>query len=1014
MNAISPISFSSCYSFGQGAVTPARMAAALKAAGIAILPLTDMMSLAGLPEAMTAAANFGLSLLTGVSCTTAGGTSLRFYPDDHQAFTSLNASISHYHCLRSRTAGFNPDTALWLKLLGNGRIIIGGTIDREILAILTATDWKCFLALEDSLSVARYHETASLARHFAIPVILAPHLTAATTEDINLNRLIRAIDSGALLNDIQTEESALPRELKKYADMAARFPEAAAENRKFCSQPGWIPVEGKLQMPQFCSNSAESIDLLRRLAVEGLQRRFGQLSSEIQNRFASELEIIEKLGFADYFLVVNDITIKARELGHRVLGRGSAANSLISYALDFTQVDPLKYNLYFERFLNSARKSPPDIDLDFSWRIRDQIYQYLLERWGSDKVAMICTHISLRGRAALRETGKTLGIRKSDLDAAAALIGHSSLAQFLADPERVARFKMPDERRKILSPMFKLAAQIEGIPTHFSIHAGGIVIAPGSIHEFTPTMPSSKALPITQLEMHGAERFGLVKLDLLSQRSLGVYSDLASAAAADDRSERSITNDQPSDCSPAITLPPSDPELIENDQQVASALANGRTMGVFYIESPGMRGLLKKLGCRTYLGLVAASSIIRPGVAESGMMQEYIRRHHHGSWQPLHPIMGELLGETYGVMVYQEDVMKVAHHIAGFSLAEADVLRRAMSGKERSHDRMAATRQRFLDGAAARNIPIGTASEIWRQIDSFCGYAFCKAHSAAYAVLSLELLWFKVHFPGPFMTAVLNNRGGFYGSQAYVSEARRLGLQILPPDINSSQADFTCREKQILTGLSFINSLQQPTIIKIISERSAAPFSSFADFIARIRPAADELEALTGSGAMRSFGTRAALRWRAKLMNTGSLFDEPLPALPPLAMAAETRPANIAAEIRSLGFSVTGHPLELIRSPVNCCPADRLPEMIGRHVKICGLLTAAKSVTTSRSERMKFLTIEDRTGLIEVVMFPRAWEKCRQVLDYTSVVEISGSVKSDQGSITLHGETLTRHNLQES
>ncbi len=1014
MILISPISFSSCYSFGHGAVTPAKMAAALKTAGLATLPLTDRMSLAGLPEALSATQNLELSLLVGVSCVTAGRTSLRFYPDDHQAFTSLNASISHYHHLRGQTAGFSPDPAIWLKIKGSGRIVIGGHIDRELTALLISTGWKCFLALEDSLSLARHEETASLARHHNLPMIIAPHLTATTTDDLSLNRLIRAIDSGALLNDVPTEESAMPVELKKCADMAARFPEAAAENRKFCSQPTWIPGEGRLHMPQFCPNSAESVRLLRQLASEGLQRRYGKLNSEIENRFAGELEVIEKLGFADYFLVVNDITIKARELGHRVLGRGSAANSLISYALDFTQVDPLKYNLYFERFLNSARKSPPDVDLDFSWRIRDQIYQHLLERWGSDKVAMICTHISLRGRAALRETGKTLGIKKADLDAATALIGHSSLAQFLADPERGVRFKMPDERRKILNPLFKLAAQIEGIPTHFSIHAGGIVIAPGSIHEFTPTMPSSKVLPITQLEMRGIERFGLVKLDLLSQRSLGVYSDLAAAANSDDRSEISTGSGRFSGCAPAITMPPSDPELIENDPQIASALADGRTMGVFYIESPGMRGLLQKLGCRTYLGLVAASSIIRPGVAESGMMQEYIRRHHHGSWQPLHPIMGELLAETYGVMVYQEDVMKVAHHIAGFSLAEADVLRRAMSGKERSHDRMAATRQRFLDGAAVRNIPAATAGEIWRQIDSFCGYAFCKAHSAAYAVLSMELLWFKVHFPGPFMTAVINNRGGFYGLQAYISEARRLGLQTLPPEISHSETEFTWKNGQILTGLGFINGLKQATIARIISERSKTAFASFADFIARTRPAADELEAMTDSGALHCFGSRAALRWQAKLTNTGSLFSEPSPALPPMAMKTETRAENIAAEIRSMGFSVSGHPLELIKPPINFCPAEKLPTMTGKQVKIYGLLIAAKSVTTSRNERMKFLTLEDRTGLIEVVMFPRAWEKCRQLLDHSSVVEITGCVKSDQGSITLHGETLTSHNLQES
>ena len=501
--------------------------------------------------------------------------------------------------------------------------------------------------------------------------------------------------------------------------------------------------------------------------------------------------------------------------------------------------------------------------------------------------------------------------------------------------------------------------------------------------------------------MHGIEKFGLVKLDLLSQRSLGVYSDLVNIA------EPEVAPDT------KITPPPADPEEITHDPAVARAMADGLTMGVFYIESPGMRGLLKKLGCRTYTGLVAASSIIRPGVAESGMMQEYIRRQHNpGGWKPLHPIMGELLAETFGVMVYQEDVMKVAHHIAGFSLAEADVLRRAMSGKERSQEQMTRARERFISGAAERCIPAPTAAEIWRQIDSFCGYAFCKAHSAAYAVLSLELLWLKVHAPGPFMAAVINNRGGFYGLQAYISEARRMGLQILPPDINQSHAEFICRSNRLLTGLAFISCLQKTTIDRILTERARVAFASVPDFITRVRPAADELEALIDSGALAGFAQRAALRWQTKLTQPGSLFCEPSPTLPPMATAPETRPAIITAEIRATGFSATGHPLEIINAPTGCCPAQSLQQMQGRRVKVFGLLIAAKSVTTSREERMKFLTIEDQTGLIEIVMFPAAWNKCRQILDGTAVIEVTGVVHSDQGAITLHGETLKRHELR--
>ncbi len=960
------------------------MAKHLKSSGYNHFPITEQLSTAGLFNSLAAAEAFQMQPLYGQKFSLKDESFIA-YPDDANAFSWLNNSISKLRATFTAELNDFYDAEKLLKIFeqtphsGRGRIIFSGIPQKKIPEFFIDSGWEIFFAVGITRTIEQVNKISSALDYYQAKAIYAPELLTITKADQQALRLLTAIYHGNLFESTTVD-------IPDFAEIRyLENPQALVNNSEFVRQPTFVPERGKLKMPSIDRSAEASRQLLREKCLAGLKRKYQNTSPDLMQRFDYELATINELGFTDYFLIVDEITHRAKELGVRVLGRGSAANSLISYLLDFTQVDPLKHNLYFERFLNPYRKSPPDIDLDFSWKIRDQIYQFLRERWGENRVAMISTHIRLNSRSAMRETGKALGISNEELNYLSSLLGHSTIEEFLKFPEELARYKPDQARLKQHLGWLKLASSVEGLPTHFSIHAGGVVIAPDSLYNYSILEPSSKVLPITHIEMHGCENAGLVKFDLLSQRALGVYADLVQTI------ERRI---------------PDSPEHIEQDQRVMESLAAGDTLGVFYIESPGMRGLLGKLHCRNFSELVAASSIIRPGVAESGMMQEYIRRHlATNSWKPVHPLMGEILQETYGIMVYQEDVMKVAHHLAGFSLGEADILRRAMSGKERSSQQMQQAKERFLSGAATNGVEKSIATEIWRQINSFCGYAFCKAHSAAYAVLSLQLLWSKVHYPAVFFAAVINNRGGFYGPQAYVSAAIRSGIEILPPDVNMSLAEFRILKKDtLLTGLMFIVNLGAATCQKIVETRSKRPFSCLVDFIDRVRPSEDEFESLVKSGSLNGFGNKPWCRWQFKTARKAGLFAEELPALPLQLQSHETRHTKIKDELQSLGFAVSGHPTELF--PAGKILSKYLARMENKQVEVTGLLIATKSVTTSRNEKMKFVTIEDRYGLIEVVIFPTIWKKISASLDKAMVLTIGGTVKNDSGQLIINAKWL--------
>ncbi|MBL7075392.1 DNA polymerase III subunit alpha [candidate division KSB1 bacterium] len=856
-------------------------------------------------------------------------------------------------------------------------------------------------------SKKRCRQLMCLAQQFKIPVVATNDVHLMNKNDYKVHRVLRAIQKNTTVYKVDEGSRVVPDNyFKSTEEMKTLFKdlgEALSNSQRIADECNLNLDLETFKFPECDLPEGKDADsFLYKLCFEGRKARYHPLRHEATKRLDYEMDVIKKLGLSKYFLIVNDIVKEARRRGFLYIGRGSAANSIVSYVLGLTVIDPLKYNLYFERFLNPERKSPPDIDLDFSWKERDEILNYVYDKYGHDKVAMICTTITFQPRMAVHEIAKTLGIPEHEINRFTSRIPHF----FFEDLENLS--DVPDCRdlpldRQPWKGIIAIAKKIKGFPRHLSIHCGGIVIAPEPITHYTPLQRATKGFVITQMDMYPIEDLGLVKIDLLSQRSLGVLKDSLVAIEKNRGEKPDVFNF----------------DEVTNDPETKELIRTGATIGCFYIESPGMRNLLQKLKTDTFEGLVAASSVIRPGVAESGMMQQYVERHRDPTKiEYLHPKMEELLKETYGVMVYQEDVIKVAHFIGGMSLGEADLLRRAMSGKMRSRESMEKLQGQFIANCLRQGISEGIIQEIWRQIKSFARYAFCKAHSASFAVLSYQVAYLKAHYPAEFMAAVLSNQGGFYGPGAYIEEAKRLGVKVLLPDINQSEKEYIGRNDTIRMGFMSIKNLSSKSIDSILKERNDGSFSSLSDLIRRTDVGFKELEILIKCGALNDFGaTRPEMLWQSEIVFdrlnnkkkssiVNTVYDDLLRQIPRLPEYNDSEKCGVESDV--FGFSVTKHPMNFVRVKVSMIvSAKDMLKFKHKRVKMSGWLIAAKRITT-RNDRtpMKFLSLEDLTGTYEVTIFPRIYQKYGHLTHGRGPYLIEGKVEEDHGACSLVAEKI--------
>jgi len=783
-------------------------------------------------------------------------------------------------------------------------------------------------------------------------------MTFRSKRDFNAHRLLRAIDKNTLLSKLPKSEEGHVEDCflsrKQMAEAFAPYPYLLENADKLLSNCTINFEFGDEQehknLKTYTGCETQDFKLMKRVCLRGFSYRYPNAGEEIHKRLEKELQIIKQKGFVSYFLINCKIVSYARKKNYFYVGRGSGANSIVAYLMRITDVDPIDLDLYFERFINLYRKNPPDFDIDFSWKDREDVTRFIFEfftKKAPNRVALLATYSTFQYRATVRELAKVFGLPPHEID-------------------RLSEGKSPTDDLSAL--VLRYGGLITGFPSHLSIHAGGILIAEQSIYSFTATSMPPKGFPVTHFDMLMAEDVGLYKFDILGQRGLAKIKDCLQVAK----------DNNPED--PPIDI--HDFKKLKEDERIKELLREAQAIGCFYVESPAMRMLLKKLKVDHYLGLVAASSVIRPGVAKSGMMREYILRFRHPERrEDAHPVLREIMPETYGVMVYQEDVIKVAHYFAGLDLGEADVLRRGMSGKYRSREEFKKVEEKYFENCKEKGHSFALAKDVWRQIESFAGYAFSKGHSASYAVESYQSLYLKAYYPLEYMVCVVNNGGGFYRRELYLHEARMHGAVIEAPCVNRSEALCSIKGQTIYLGLNFVKELEDRLVNELIFAREEALFRNLGDFVSRVAVSLEQLALLIRIGAFRFTGkTKKELLWEAHFLLGGNkkskptrgLFDSPVKKfeLPEL---TTYKHEDSFDEMELLGFPLC-NPFELLREPLFFgILAKDFPVYLNKEVTVYGYLVAIKNTSTSKKERMNFGTFIDREGnFIDTVHFPQA------------------------------------------
>ena len=845
------------------------------------------------------------------------------------------------------------------------------------------------------------HDALAFSRRRHLPPVATNRAHFVRPDEFAVHRLLRTIALNTTLSRLPAEACCAPTHwLMPPAAMQAQFPhvpEALDHTVRIAEacHTDWSFRETIFPAFRRLSND-DAFALLREKSYTGARKRYGAISPEIRRRLEYELALISRKGFAHYFLIVEEIVRQAP----RTCGRGSVAASIVSYCLEITHVCPIRHKLFFERFLNPGRNDPPDIDIDFPWDERDDIIEGVFEHYGTQRAAMVANQNTLGLRAAIREVAKVHGIQPAEIGRVSSLIlRRKEFLWFDETPTARAWADRLSKELRLSNPwplIIRSAVQVQNHFRHLSVHCGGVVIVPDEIRRYVPVEIAAKGVQVIQWEKDQTEEAGLVKIDLLGNRSLAVIRDALAAIACN--TGRTIDY--------AAWDPLADPATQELIRQ-------GDTIGCFYIESPATRLLLKKLWggmpaerrarLDVFDYLVMVSSLVRP--AANHFVDEFIRRAQGQSSPPWHPRLESILEDTHGIMVYQEDVTKVAMALADFSVEDADQLRKVLSKKHKAKQLRDYYHQ-FCEGAARNGVSGQVIALIWDMIMSFVGYSFCKPHSASYAQVSFKSAYLRVHYPAEFIAAVISNQGGFYSTFAYLSEARRMGLSILLPDVNASDWVYTGHGRLVRMGLMQVKTLPESLGKRIVEERhKKGRFRSFQDFLERIKPESAVTRTLVRAGCCDSLAgdlTRPALLWRLYAREHAR---SPLPI-------PEDYPSSIklAHERDTLGLLASRHPLELYADALQRLPhisGSVMARYVGHTVTMVGWLITEKFAETKQGLPMEFATFEDTTALYDATLFPDVYRRCCHLLSTDYPFVLRGLIEEHYGVVT-----LTVHDLR--
>lgn len=929
------------YSWCYGTYSPEQLLTDIKAKGYDAFVLSDINNTSACLDIVRKAKEAGVHPVLGIDFRNGVNQQYVGIAMNNQGFLELNTHLSKHLHAEQAFEQQAPDcqNAYFIYPLNSYK---GQKLnDKEFIGI--SVKELLFLPL-------------STFKHLTGKMVVLQTVSFAGKQQFNMHRLLRAVDTNHLLSRLPKDEQAQGSEvlmdkeslLKAFRD----YPQIVFNTQRILNGSHIHFEYGKLankNLKHYTGSAEGDAALLRQSCYDNLHYRYPTPSEEVMKRIEKELEVITQLNFASYFLINWDIVNYARHKNYYYVGRGSGANSILAYLLRITDVDPIELDLYFERFINLYRNNAPDFDMDFSWLDRDDITRYIFERFGHERTALLGAYNTFQHDAVIRELGKVFGLPPGDIDRLQKGDANASA----------------DEMGQLV---IKYAKLIQGFPSHLSIHSSGIIISEAPILSYSATNMPPKGFPTTQYSMLEAEDIGLYKFDILSQRGLGKIKDSITI----------IKENQ------GVEIDIHDIPKFKKDEAIKELLKAGKTIGCFYVESPAMRMLLSKLRADDYLRLVAASSIIRPGVAKSGMMREYIIRYRHPELREKArkelPNLYDLLEETYGVMVYQEDVIKVAHYFAGLTLAESDYLRRGMSWKFKQRNEFDKVQKNFFNNCRQKGYAEKVINDIWLQIESFANYAFSKGHSASYAVESYQALYLKAYYPREYMVATLNNGGGFYRKELYIHEARMHGAKIHRPCVNNSSALCVIKGEEIWLGLAMVAGLEENVILQILNEREdGGPYTSLNDFVNRVQPGLEQMRILIRIGAFAFTGKdKKKLLWEVHAMLNATPKKEAVKEL----FSRDVRPWKLPDLVNSdlddayddlelLGFTMCS-PFELLKEPFKeMVRALDLAKYKNKIIETAGYMISVKYVRTVKGERMYFGTFIDRDGLwLDTVHFP--------------------------------------------